>query len=147
MTEVDADLAARRTISIREGWNLQVRTNRRSLEQDGGGCEWVVFTPYLGSDPRSVAELEKSIGEPLEGKLSRQLARAKDLGYRTIIALDALGSPTLRFGANGAVHHETVANFVGESVSRVAETTGKRVLDLGLYVGENGAIPIYGNAP
>lgn len=60
----------------------------------------VEVQPWLGqsADPRE--DILFSSGEPITKKLQGQLSRARDLGFRTCLAIDQRGSSDLNFGAN-----------------------------------------------
>ena len=60
----------------------------------------VKVEPWLGQSANLREEIILSSGEPLGKKLRGQLSRARELGYRTFLAIDQRGSPDLRFGAN-----------------------------------------------
>lgn len=67
----------------------------------------------LTSDSSDLAlELRTHAGPPIERKLESQLRVAKELGYRTALAIDRLGPAGLPLGANWLVSAHAVADLV-----------------------------------
>lgn len=65
--------------------------------------------PWLGQSANLQDEIVLSSGDPLRKKLRGQFSRARDLGYRTCLAVDQHGSPDLKFGANFLPLPDTVS--------------------------------------
>jgi hypothetical protein len=82
----------------------------------------VEVQPWLGQSANLREEILLSSGEPFTKKLKGQLSRARELGYRTCLAIDQRGSPDLQFGANVMPLPGTIAAAVTH-VENVAEVS------------------------
>lgn len=81
------------------------------------GLDAIVVCPWLGSTADLADEVASSMGTATRKKLLGQLRRARDVGYRTALAIDGRGHDGLKFGANYLPSARTV-QFVVEGLER-----------------------------
>ena len=88
----------------------------------------VEVQPWLGQSANLREEIVLSSGQPLAKKLRGQLSRARELGYRTCLAIDQHGSPDLKFGANFLPLPGTIVAAVEEVEAEVGDSFDAVVL-------------------
>lgn len=86
--------------------------------------------PWLGQSANLREEILLSSGDALRKKLWGQFSRARDLGYRTCVAIDQRGPRDLMFGANSLPLPDTVA----AAVEQVEATVGSS-FDIVILIG------------
>ena len=95
----------------------------------------VEVQPWLGQAADLREEIVLSSGEQITKKLQGQLSRARDLGFRTCLAIDQRGSSDLKFGANFMPLPGTIAAAVGQT-----EAAAKLSFDVIVLVGNDDTI-------
>jgi len=105
---------------------LAVESGQDQVRRDESASLWprsselgaVEVQPWLGTTADVRQEVIASSGETLGRKLRKQLARARELGYRTALSVDQHGSQDLRFGANFLPLPGTIIRAVEEVEER-----------------------------
>lgn len=81
-----------------------------------GGPNRVAIFGRLASTPSVEEQVRSALRAPVEKKLSRQLARARSLGYRAILLLDQYPPPAAVAPSNELAAPATIASVMGDLV-------------------------------
>lgn len=100
----------------------------------------------LSSTPDIAAQLQADFVPALERKLRKQLLRAHQLGFPTILAIDQIG-PDSPVGNNFLASPSVVGQIVSATVIRNLHRGEEHCLDLAVLVGNGTCSPIYGFWP
>lgn len=121
--------------------NTRVEVDRQSSEPGH-----VVISPWLSDTPVVAAQLEATLVPPLEKKLSRQLLRAHELGYPTLLVIDQIGPPS-ELGNNFVASPTTIGQIVSRTVARHGHAGGQHSLDVAVVVTPTGCEAVYASWP
>lgn len=102
--------------------------------------------PWLSDTPIVAAQLEANLVPPLEKKLKRQLLRAHELGYPTLLAIDQVG-PQSELGNNFVASPTSIGQIVSRTVARLGHAGGQHSLDVAVVVTRTGCEPVYASWP
>lgn len=106
----------------------------------------VMIAAGLAQTPDIAAQLDATLVPPLEKKLSRQLLRAHELGYPTLLAIDQVG-PQSEVGNNFIASAAAIGQVVSRTVARHGHAGGQHSLDAAVLVTGTGCAPVYASWP
>lgn len=95
----------------------------------------VEVQPWLGQSANVREDLRLSSGNALKKKLLGQFQRAREMGYRTCLAIDQRGASDLKYGANFLAIPQIVVAFLEEIEAEVGTS-----LDLAAIIHENDGV-------
>lgn len=100
----------------------------------------------LSDTPDSLGQLSGTFEVTLRKKLTGQLLRAHEHGYRTLLAVDQVGPPNA-LGTNFIASPTTVGQSVGRTVADHGHQGGAHALDLAVLVTVDSCVPVFGYWP
>ena len=84
----------------------------------GGSSDRVAIFGWVASTPTVREQVQSALRAPVEKKLTRQLARARTLGYRAILLLDQVAPPDAVAPSNEMASPATIGSVLNDLVLR-----------------------------
>jgi hypothetical protein len=101
----------------------------------------------LGATALVIGQVRAALSVPLRKKLGKQLRRAHDLGYPTMLLLDRSEGGNPMFSPQFLAQEGTIAQVVTETIASVEHASGQHGIDRVFLIEGSTTAPIYGAWP